>query len=159
MAAPKGNRFWEARSRHGSNPKYTPKKLWEAAIDYFNWVADNPLREAVVYKGRVSTGKGKPFQRPMTEGGFCIFADISVSTWDVYKHKDDYQEVTSKIVEVIRNQKLEGAMVGFFKENIIARDLGLADKAEHTGPGGGPVEINNTWNVQPVRPAKGNGDE
>ena len=44
MAAPKGNRFWEARSSHGANPKFKdPSDLWGACVEYFEWVDDNPL--------------------------------------------------------------------------------------------------------------------
>lgn len=44
MAAPKGNRFWEARSSHGRNPKFeSPEALWAACCEYFEWVEANPL--------------------------------------------------------------------------------------------------------------------
>lgn len=44
MAAPKGNRFWEARSSHGRNPKFeSPEALWAACCEYFEWADDNPL--------------------------------------------------------------------------------------------------------------------
>lgn len=47
MAAPKGNRFWEARSSHGRNPKFeSPEALWAACCEYFEWVEANPLPEA-----------------------------------------------------------------------------------------------------------------
>lgn len=46
MAAPKGNRFWEARSSHGRNPKFeSPEALWAACCEYFEWVEANPLWE------------------------------------------------------------------------------------------------------------------
>lgn len=42
--------------------------------------------------------------------------------------------------EIIRRQKFEGAAADLFNPNIIARDLGLADKSELTGKDGGPIE-------------------
>ncbi len=56
MAAPKGNRFWEARSSHGRNPKFeSPEALWAACCEYFEWVEANPLWEmkAFSYQGEV----------------------------------------------------------------------------------------------------------
>ena len=37
-------------------------------------------------------------------------------------------------------QKLEAAMLGIFKENLVARYMGLADKSEHTGKDGAPLQ-------------------
>lgn len=46
MAAPKGNRFWEARSSHGRNPKFEASgALWLACCEYFEWVEANPMWE------------------------------------------------------------------------------------------------------------------
>lgn len=42
-------------------------------------------------------------------------------------------EVTTYVEEIIRTQKFEGAAVGAFNANIIARDLGLSDKKEIDG--------------------------
>ena len=38
--------------------------------------------------------------------------------------------IIHKIEEIIYNQKFEGAAVGIFNSNIIARDLGLSDKKD-----------------------------
>ena len=46
--------------------------------------------------------------------------------------------------EIIRQQKFEGAAANLLNANIIARDLGLADKAEITGRDGGPIETKMT---------------
>jgi len=42
-----GNEFWKARSKHGRDKIFTtPEILWEAACEYFEWVADNPLQKS-----------------------------------------------------------------------------------------------------------------
>lgn len=138
MPAPKGNRFWEARSSHGRKPIFeSQEQLWNAAVEYFAWVEDNPYWEtkAVSDSGKPTTIE-LPKMRPMTEAGLVQFLDIGWSTWDDYKHKEDFSEVTKQIEKVIYNQKLSGAASGFFNANIIARDLGLSDKAEQTIQGG-----------------------
>ncbi len=50
MAAPKGNKFWLARSSHGRKPIFAnPDKLWEACCEYFQWVEKNPLKEQKLF--------------------------------------------------------------------------------------------------------------
>lgn len=143
MAPPKGNQFWKARSSHGRKPIFaTPDDLWNACAEYFEWVQKNPLYEsqAFAYQGEVQI-KEIPKMRAMTLAGLCIFLDINRSTWDEYRLKDDFSEVSTRVDEIVRSQKFEGAAAGLLNANIIARDLGLADKNELTGKGGDPVQI------------------
>lgn len=151
MAAPKGNRFWEARSSHGRKPLFsTPDDLWNAAVEYFEWTADNPLEEAIVYQGELNENKAKPLMRAMTLEALWIFLDISDSSWYDYEAKEDFSGVTKQIKQIIRVQKFQGASAGLLNPNIIARDLGLADKSELTGKNGGPIESSVTINFTPV---------
>lgn len=130
MAAPKGNRFWEARSSHGRNPKFaSADALWEACLEYFEWVENNPLGEGIAYQGKVSAD-ALPKMRAMTIGGLCNFLDITVPTWKEYCVREDFLYITARTEEIIRQQKFEGASAGLLNPNIIARDLGLADKAQ-----------------------------
>jgi len=143
VPAPEGNQFWKARSSHGRKPIFAnPEELQEAALEYIDWVEANPLEavELTTYQG-VSKLEKVPKMRPMTISGLCIFLDIDKSTWFDYAKKDDFSNVTTRVEEIIRTQKFEGAASGFLNPNIIARDLGLAEKidAEHSGKGGGPI--------------------
>lgn len=146
----KGNRFWEARSSHGANPKFEgPEPLWAACLEYFNWCEDNPLLESkgFAFQG-VVTKETLPKMRAMTIGGLCIFLDIARSTWDEWKNnRADLSEVITRAEAVIFEQKFTGAAADLLNPNIIARDLGLADRREHTGAGGGPIQ---TEDVSPV---------
>lgn len=141
MAAPKGHKYWEFRNKHGRDYKYTPEALWDEAIKYFNWVEENPLWESVlVSKGiKVINENGEeiitystalPKMRAMTIEGFCLFADICKQTYYSYKQKDNFIDITTRIDDVIRTQKFEGAAAALLNSNIIARDLGLKDKQE-----------------------------
>lgn len=135
MGAPKGNQFWKARSSHGRKPKFkTPKVLWDACCEYFEWIDANPLEaaELVKYQGEASI-KYVPKMRAMTIGGLCIFLDIDQSTWFDYAKKKGFSKVSTQVEEIIRNQKFVGAAAEMLNASIIARDLGLADKREHTG--------------------------
>lgn len=143
MAAPKGNRFWEARSSHGASPKFEhANDLWDACLEYFEWVHANPLQESKVVQ---SSGKPKvitlPKMRAMTINGLCVFLDIVESTWRDWKaNREDLSAVITRVEQIIRVQKFEGAAADLLNPNIIARDLGLADKTELTGKDGGPIQ-------------------
>lgn len=132
MAAPLGNQFWKARSSHGRNPIFArPEDLWLSACEYFEWVDANPLHEAKAfsYQGSVLV-EPVPKMRAMTISGLCIFLDIGRRTWDDYRGRDEFEEVTGRIEEVIRTQKFEGASADLLNPSIIARELGLTDKSE-----------------------------
>lgn len=141
MAAPVGNQFWKARSSHGRNPIFAdPETLWLAASEYFEWVEANPLWEDKVtsFQG-ANTHEPIAKMRAMTLAGLCIFLDIARSTWDQYRANKDFSVVATRVEEIIRTQKFEGASADLLNASIIARDLGLADKSELTGPNGGPI--------------------
>lgn len=143
MPAPVGNQFWKQRSSHGRKPVFPcPDALWEACCEYFQWVEENPLKEAqaFAYQGNVTVHELSKM-RAMTVAGLCIFLDISTQAWGEYRDRDGYGDVTSRVDEIIRTQKFEGASAGLLNANIIARDLGLADKSELGGKDGGPVQV------------------
>lgn len=159
MAAPKGNQFWMLRAKHGRDRIFTtPELLWEAACEYFQWCDDNPWITKKVVQKTVPTKKkrGKkietateqqiqqeasPIARPYSLTGFCIFIGASTQWWYTFKgdckqkEEKDFLEIIARVEEIIRTQQFEGACVGAFNANIIARTLGLVDKRaeEHSG--------------------------
>ena len=137
-AAPVGNRFWEARSSHGRKPIFaSPEALWASCHEYMVWVEENPLLEdrLVTFQG-AATHEPVAKMRAMTIGGLCIFLDIDRTTWLEYGRREGFSKVTREIEEIIRDQKFTGAAADLLNSNIIARDLGLADKSEFTGKDG-----------------------
>lgn len=132
MSAPKGNKFWLARSSHGRKPIFeNPEQLWNACCEYFEWVEDNPLfEEKLFHAAGVITKDIAYHPRPMTMGGLCIFLDIADSTWQEYRKKDDFSAICANVDKIIYHQKFAGATAGLMNAAIIARDLGLKDKQE-----------------------------
>ena len=133
-----GNSFWKARSSHGRNPIFkNPDQLWDACIQYFEWVEDNPLSDKKLFsfQGFVHSGRIDKI-RAMTIEGLCIFLGISDNTWLNYRKKDDFLRIVSDVEKVIRTQKFEGAAADLLNSNIIARDLGLKDKQDHSSEDG-----------------------
>jgi hypothetical protein len=124
--------LWEV-IKPGKPPAFkSPDEMWNRALEYFKWCEDNAIKEAKIFK----TGDDKiidgevPHMRAMSQAGLCAFLNISVSTWHNYKAMDEYLEVTATIEQVMFEQKFSGAASGMLNANIIARDLGLAEKSE-----------------------------
>lgn len=133
MPAPKGNRFWEARTKHGRDRLFSDSDaLWEACCEYFVWVEDNPLWENKVAQfqgGAVDMPVAK--MRAMTIGGLCLFLNIDRSTWTTWKSVEDFSIIVKRAEEVIYAQKFSGAAADLLNANIIARELGLKDANSH----------------------------
>lgn len=137
MAAPKGNDYWRIRLTHG-RPKCfeTPEALMEAINGYFQFVEENPLKEAQLIKTKVDRDveEVKTYKltklRAMTVQGLCNFLGISVETFYDYGKQKDFSEVITRAKQVMYSQKLEGAAAGMLNPSIIARELGLSEKSE-----------------------------
>lgn len=121
---------------------FTPDAVVAAAIDYTRWVEDNPLYET---KTQYSKDAGKwvstrvPKMRAMTYGGFQLFCGIGSNRLADWRKIDEYSTAMDFVDLVIKTQKFEGAAAGLLNAVIVARDLGLADKQEVSGPGGGAI--------------------
>ena len=140
MAAPKNNKYWENRKKHGREKAIkTPKELWDLACDYFQWCDENPLYSYEPIKSGKNAGKLLPFPlgRPYTWSGLddYLYSKGVIKSLDQYKENrddryKDFVDIITRIEKIIYTQKFEGASVGIFNSNIIARDLGLTDKKE-----------------------------
>jgi len=158
MGAPKGNEFWKLRSKHGRDKLFeTPELLWEAACEYFQWCEDNPLMSAEQARSAGKPIKDKdgkdvfpdpiieiPKMRAFTIQGLCLYLDVNTVYFNQFEKavcdksdeiSKDFSQICSRIRDVIYQQKFTGAAAGFLNHNIIARELGLADKSELVGKG------------------------
>lgn len=137
MAAPKENQFWKLRSKHGRDKLFaTPELMWEAATEYFEWVDSHKWEktETTVKPNGIDV-KTIPTERPYTITGLCIYLGCNSQYFKTFKaqlpkDEQDFNTIITRIEEIIYTQKFEGAAVGAFNANIIARDLGLSDKNE-----------------------------
>jgi hypothetical protein len=135
-AASVGNDWWQKRAKHGRDAMFTdPKLLLEELEGYIKWVENNPLIE-IDYRGmkRVEI----PRKRPVTLIGFCLYLGVTSSWWrqfkdsETYNANPDFSTVFKFVEDHVHNQQYEGAAAGFFNANIIARSLGLVDRADVT---------------------------
>jgi hypothetical protein len=146
MAAPIGNQFWKLRSKHGRDKLFaTPELLWDAACEYFEWCEANPLYKSEAKTVNIGDFKSKveivelPLLRAFTIHGLCRYwdcntvylnqfeASLADKTDDLSK---DFSKVVTRVRDILYEQKFSGAASGLLNPNIIARDLGLADKKE-----------------------------
>jgi hypothetical protein len=72
----------------------------------------------------------------MTLGGLYRFVGLSESTFLNYEKLPEYKDTIDMIRGVIFEQKFTGAAAGELNQAIIARELNLADKKDHTSSDG-----------------------
>jgi hypothetical protein len=138
MAAPEGNQYWRLRESHGRELEYSnPEELLSEIVRYFEWCDQHPWNrnEAIKSGDKVGTTVAVPTARPYTISGLCIHLGISFKTWKEYGKRQDFLHIITRAEEIIETQQFEGAAVGAFNANIIARKLGLSDKSELVGKG------------------------
>lgn len=141
MAVIKGNQYWKFRDKHGRDFAYTPALLWDEAVKYFDWMDGNVWNKKELIKGGSKAGTliNIPTRTPLSAESFTIFADITMETFRNYQsNKDNYRdffEVSTRIRTIIESNQFEGATVGAYNPNIIARKLGLVDKTEDVSKG------------------------
>lgn len=144
-AAPRGNQFWRLRSQHGRDKLFSaPELLWEAATEYFNWIDGHPWYKNELIRSGEKCGEIKKIAlaRPYTLSGFLLYIRANEAYWRQFKaaKHEGFSTVIDDIEKTMYTQKFEGASVGSFNANIIARDLGLREQTEVMGKGGGPIK-------------------
>lgn len=140
MAAPKGNKFWKLRNKHGRDKLFeSPEKLIEAAQEYFEWCDKNPLYKQEAVKSGSECGRiiDVPIRRPYSLSGLCSYLQCSQSYFSQLKKRSDklFRDTIENIENIIETQQFEGAVVGIFNTSIISRKLGLKEQTDITSNG------------------------
>lgn len=119
--------------------KYTrPEDMWNDAVEYFEWVAENPMLTNVMTKDGPAVLE-KP--RAMTQAGLCLHMGCSTSLFENYaKNREDFKDVIECIKAVMYDQKYTNAAAGEMNAGLVIRDLKLSDRNEISGPEGKPIE-------------------
>jgi hypothetical protein len=130
----------------GAPFKFTATEFDLAWQQYFQWVDDNPWYKAEAIKSGEMAGTiiRVPTSRPYSEIGFISFHNLGEKYLQQLAKNleekslegvstEEHEQLSSVLTQARARcyaQKFEGAAVGAFNANIIARDLGLADKKE-----------------------------
>jgi len=121
------------------NGKYieTPEKMWEYFEAYRAEVKNNP-RTKTVFPGKDAIPQREPLERPLTLEGFenwCADAGIRQDLGDYFANTkgnySEYSTICSRIKRVIRQDQIEGGMVGQYNASITQRLNALVDKQEN----------------------------
>jgi hypothetical protein len=122
------------KKKKGRKLKYkSPAEFLEKVYEYFNSRDKNPRYKKDVIRSGDNAGMiiNIPLEQPYTIEGMCVFLKIDRSTFSgLYCQRKEFIPVTTHAREVIEADQLEGAIMGIYNPNIIARKLGLADKKE-----------------------------
>lgn len=114
----------------------TPKELYDLFELYVKDIKSNP-RFVYDYVGRDGTEVQKKLERPLTMEGFRVFARINQGSIEHYFANTDesyldYRTVCRAITEHIRQDQIEGGMVGQYNASITQRLNNLVDKQEQS---------------------------
>lgn len=119
----------------GRPPKVpaTPEGLWDSFAEYVALSANNPI------KLNTATKDGPLYSaRPLSRQGFLAFLGVGY-TWskfrNYYEQRPGFDVVLGQIANIIETQQLEGAAVGNYNANIVARLNGYRDALDHTSDG------------------------
>lgn len=133
----------------GAPRKFTPKQFQKAWDDYFQWSDQHPwYKNEMIKSGELAGEIVKiPTERPYSEMGFIAFCGLGENYLRQMKSSFESEDlkgddlklslVLSRAIGKCRAQKFEGAAVGAFKENIIAREMGLWDRMKNDLSTGG----------------------
>lgn len=118
--------------RRGPGVEYRPSELRQRAVDYFEMMRRKVWNKVDVLKGGPAAGimYEVPTAAPLDLTGFLIFAGFGRTRWQKYRENEAYVEVCEWIELCIENQNYEGAAVGAYNANLIARRHRIADKTD-----------------------------
>ena len=111
----------------------SPAKLLQAFQEY---LADRKERmieleeqeEGYIGKSDMYKTKTKKIHHPLSIADFCVFCGCSRNWWGSLP--DEFLGVKSIITDYIFAYQLKGAEAGAFNANIVARELGIADRKD-----------------------------
>lgn len=149
--------FWKLRAKHGRDKIFGDADLLRREAEaYFEWCDSHPLyrAELVKYQGAAEE-VGVTLGRPYTIEGLTRYLGVSGGYFRAAKanlrdriergkaevKEIELLETIESIEQVVRTQQLEGAMVGIFSPNLVARLNGIADNTNVANSGGAVLRV------------------
>lgn len=114
----------------------SPEQLSELFDKYKADVKANP-RIKSVFGGKEFEERAEPLERPLTLEGFELFCYDEVGVVEQYfkntdKRYNEFIPICTRIRKAIRQDQIEGGMVGQYNPSITQRLNGLTEKVEST---------------------------
>ena len=113
----------------------TPEMLWQIFKEYREYIKSRP-RTNHVFVGKDGNDARQELERPLTMEGFRVYCFENHSCVKHYfdnpdKRYDDYSTICSYIKDIVRQDQIEGGMVGQYNASITQRLNGLAEKTQN----------------------------
>jgi hypothetical protein len=116
----------------------TPEKMWQLFEEYKAHVKENP-RMKVEYVGRDGSKVQTPLETPLTIEGFenyvadqGVIQDLGDYFANSNNKYNEYSTICSRIRRRIRQDQIEGGMVGQYNASITQRLNNLKEQTETT---------------------------
>jgi hypothetical protein len=114
----------------------SPDELYELFKKYREDVKSNP-RIKSVFGGKEFEERAEPLERPLTMEGFRVYCFDKVGCVKQYfdnldKKYNDFLPICTHIKEIVRQDQIEGGMVGQYNPSITQRLNGLKEQVEQT---------------------------
>lgn len=117
----------------------TPERMWELFQEYKESVKGKPIK-VHDFVGKDAEEVERKKERPLTLEGFsnwCFENQITGNIDQYFANTDklytDFLSICSRIRSIIRQDQIEGGMVGIYNPSITQRLNGLTEKVEqHT---------------------------
>ena len=148
MIIDKDDQHWKMMLYQPETPK-TPEQLIQMAADYFRWCEMNPIFAKRTLTGGKQVGEKVEFEfvRPFEIKAFCIHCGINErfinDIKDTYQKHDPWYIAMEKILMIIYNQNLEGAIVDMYNPIMISKVLKM-DSPDNSNLAKIQVEIINS---------------
>jgi 3-deoxy-D-arabino-heptulosonate 7-phosphate (DAHP) synthase len=109
----------------------SPEKMWELFEDYRKKTKGSPRRR-MVFVGKDGSKEYEELETPLTFEGFYNYCYETIGCIDQYfenrdKRYKDYVAICSRIKKQIRQDQIEGGMVGQYNPSITQRLNGLRE--------------------------------
>lgn len=124
----KGNNYWTLGEQNGRPRIY--KSLEELSVPVAEWLEIMSTQTIDIVSSSKNAEYVKKVPVPLTIIKLCNHLGIDFSTWKEYKKRDEFTQFITHVEDLIKDQKITYATVGEFKENIVARITGLAEKRD-----------------------------
>jgi hypothetical protein len=114
----------------------TPDELYILFKQYKEEVKSNP-RIKSVFGGKEFEERAEPLERPLTMEGFRVYCFDKVGCVKQYfdnpdKRFNEFVTICTHIKEIVRQDQIEGGMVGQYNPSITQRLNGLKEQVEQT---------------------------
>lgn len=153
----RGNKLWKlSKGSRGLRKFDDPEELLAMAQAYWQWCDDNPRQGAELTKFQgVASVDFVPLGQPYSLGGFALSIGASEAYFrsaltNLRNHKEEgtasenelaLLDTIEYIDGICRQEVIDGALVGQYKEGLTARMLGIADNINNNNTGDATIKV------------------